>query len=64
MSQVVTVSINSWNDRFVVNGAFGNLGIVSSKEFSNIQDALKELERLIAREVVRYEAGITGHYSR
>lgn len=64
MSRIADIQVDSWKDKYIVSANFGDLHIVSNTEFDSIQECLKEMYRLIGREVIKYEAGITSHYSR
>ena len=51
-----TLRVEAWGDRFVVIGEFEGHSEISPIRFSNYGDALRELARIIGREVIRHES--------
>lgn len=65
MSQIANVEINSWGiGGYIVAGTFRDLQIISARSFTNYGDALKEMQRQILREVLRYETGNNSDFNR
>lgn len=59
MNQIAHISIDAWGKHgFVVVGSFNDMEIVSSRIFIEYGDALKEMQRLLLREIFRYENNI------
>lgn len=59
MSTVTSLRIETWGDKFVVVGEFSRLTSVTPHQFNNYGDALRELSKILMREVLRYEAGLS-----
>lgn len=59
MSKIANIEINSWGQGgFVCNGSFNDMEIVSTRIFTEYGDALKEMQRQILKEIIRYENNI------
>jgi hypothetical protein len=58
MSTIVSLRIETWDDKFVVVGEFKGYSEIPRREFDSYTEALKELAKVAQREELRHEAGI------
>lgn len=58
MSTAAIVRIETWGGKFVVIGEFGEMIAVPRREFDTYGEALKEMSRILMREVQKYETDI------
>lgn len=57
MSTIASVRIETWGGKFVVVGEFKHFTTIPRREFDTYGEALRELSKVLMREVYRYEAG-------
>ena len=55
MSRVTSLHIDEWGGKFVIVGEFDQHTVIPRREFDNKLDALRELSKIIQREVMRHE---------
>lgn len=55
MSDVTSLRISTWEGKFVVVGEFDQHSVIPRREFDTKLEAMKELSKIIQREVLRYE---------
>lgn len=55
MSTLASVRIESWGGKFVVVGEFGRMTTIPRHEYDTYGEALREMSKILMREVMRYE---------
>lgn len=64
MSTVASIKIESWGGKFVVVGEFGHMTAIPRHEYDTYGEALREMSKILMREVMRYEAGPSRGFDR
>ena len=56
MSIIASLEIATWGkDNYIVLAQFNEVQSASNRTFTDYKDALKEMQRLLLREILRYE---------
>lgn len=56
MSTIASVRIETWGGKFLVVGEFGRMTQIPRHEYDTYGEALREMSKVLMREVLRYEA--------
>lgn len=58
MSTVASIHIETWGGKFVIVGEFAKTTVIPRIEYNTYGEALKEMAKIIQREVLRHESGV------